>query len=184
MFRIIIDATAPHHISTIPVTETTRTISPTKAFSSVSGTTTLPGAIVVLALMRTSNKNSKGFWLLSHLILSYLIINHIPPPSSMWCAKNIHTRPWRVYLQPKLITHIPCIQDTVLCSPTIMKDNISHLSVTPCLAAIGMAPMSVIYTMGVDCFIFGISTTPPHMDFSVLCHNDVILPILGQEILS
>ena len=40
---------------------------------------------------------------------SDLIINHIPPPSSMWCAKNIHTRLGRVYLEPKIITQLPDI---------------------------------------------------------------------------
>ena len=58
--------TVPLRISTIPVTATTRAISPRKAFSSVSGKATLHGSLMVLALMRISNKNSKGFWLLSY----------------------------------------------------------------------------------------------------------------------
>ena len=115
---------------------------------------------------------------------SDFIINHIPLPTSMWCVKNILTRLGRVYLELKIITQLLDTPDTVLCNSTIMKEDISHLSVTPCLVAIGMVPMVFISSLVQACFIYGTETTPPHLKFSVLCHTDVILLTLGQEFLS
>ena len=101
----------------------------------------------------------------------------------MWCAKNITTRLGRVYLKLKIITQLPDIQDTVICNSTIMREKISHLSVTPCLEAFGsvliyfrMLPVQVY-------FIYGIAVSIHLTYYSVLCHSDTILPILGQDLL-
>ena len=114
---------------------------------------------------------------------SDFIINHILLPNSMWCVKNILTRLGRVYLELKIITKLPDIQDTVLCNSTTMREKISHLSVIPCLVAVGMVPISLCKSPVQVCFIYGITTAPCRMKFSVLCHDVVILLILGQDLL-